>query len=508
MGRYPWPPHDFECAYRHNCPYLDMLSTTWVLGEYRRANEVYQEHLRIMDNFSEELDAREKRIRELERENAELKAKYQAMHRRQFKSSRKKEEASNTREPEKRKKRGAKVGHPGWFRPKPGHIDRTVNVPAPTYCPHCRSEQLAPIPQTTEHIQEDIDLPPSPVVTRYVHRLAYCSKCGKPVSQAGPDEMPGAHIGPRAKATAIYLRQDIGITYRKMERIFRELFGLSFVPASAVGFDRRATFRGTPIYEDVRDKIRVSNVVHADETSWRNDGLGHFAWYAGNENLAYFHIDRHRSKDVAKAILDDFRGVLVRDRYAAYNGIGSDWQACLAHISRNAKDIVQEHDLLPSSQRDTCVPIFTQAVKEFCSEACDVGRQIQSEILPWNRATQKEKQLIRKLNGICKQPLGFKQAETLRNFLVGPEQKHLFTFLRHPGVPTTNNQAEQSIRRMVIFRKISFGTRSLSGIRTHSVLPSLVLTAKRQGIDPREFLRILLTQDTATAQAALYRNSS
>jgi hypothetical protein len=59
------------------------------------------------------------------------------------------------------------------------------------------------------------------------------------------------------------------------------------------------------------------------------------------------------------------------------------------------------------------------------------------------------------------------------------------------GVRPTNNQAEQSIRFLVIFRKIMFGTRSEKGKSTHSILPSLVLTARRQG-----------------AQAALYRNSS
>jgi hypothetical protein len=35
-----------------------------------------------------------------------------------------------------------------------------------------------------------------------------------------------------------------------------------------------------------------------------------------------------------------------------------------------------------------------------------------------------------------------------------------------------------------------------------------VQTARRQGVHPREFLQTLLTADTATAQAALYNNSS
>jgi hypothetical protein len=65
-----------------------------------------------------------------------------------------------------------------------------------------------------------------------------------------------------------------------------------------------------------------------------------------------------------------------------------------------------------------------------------------------------EKRSIKELDNICKHPLPFKSAETLRTFLAGPNRKSLFTFLRHPGVPPTNNLAEQALRFLVIFRKI------------------------------------------------------
>ena len=140
MARYPYPPYDFECLYKHTCPYLDGLSTQWVLEEYRRAHDVYQEHLRIIDLFDGHLKVRDERIRVLERENAELKAKLQALHRRQFKANRKKaaEEGekdgkSDSSFPKRqKKKRGAPLGHPGWVRPRANRIDRTVEVPAPT----------------------------------------------------------------------------------------------------------------------------------------------------------------------------------------------------------------------------------------------------------------------------------------------------------------------------------------------------------------------------------------
>ena len=516
MSRSAYPPHDFECLYRHSCPYLDGLSTRWVLGEYRRAAEVYQEHLRIINGFDGDLKARDNRIRILERENAQLKAKLQALHHRQFKLNKKKNAETGGKDAEGvspsnegKKKRGAPVGHPGWVRSKPDRIDRTVDVPAPRICPHCQSEELTPMEERTEHVQEDIVIRPQTLVTRYLHGQALCDRCHRPVVQAAEGELLNAPIGPVAKSVALYLRYRMGIPYRKTTELLRELFGLKFVPASALGFDRKAAARGRPIYEDLRDKIRASDIVHADETSWRSDGVGHYVWFAGNETLAFFQIDRHRSAEVAKSIFgEDFDGTLVRDRYPAYNGIGVDWQICVAHILTKAKEISGEHALLPQTERDTATGRFCDRVRDLCSRLCDVGQKLKSGEIPWKAAAKIEIRFVKQLNTICKQTLRFKPAETLRTYLAGPEQRFLFTFLRRPGVPPTNNHAEQSLRYLVIFRKICFGTRSESGLKTHSILPSLVQTARRQGVHPREFLQILLTADTPTAQAALYNNST
>jgi transposase len=267
--------------------------------------------------------------------------------------------------------------------------------------------------------------------------------------------------------------------YRKTRELFRELFGLDFVPASALGFDRKAAVQGEPIYEDLRNKIRSSDVVHGDETSWRSDGVGHYVWFAGNERLAFFHIDRHRSAEAAKRIFgENFAGTLVRDRYAAYNGIGVDWQICIAHIITTAKEISAQHALLPPAEKDAPVAPFCERLVNLGSRLCNVGKKLKSATIPWKEAAKIEKRSVTELNNICKQTLRFKPAETLRRYLVGPEQKFLFTFLRHPGVPPTNNHSEQTLRYLVIFHKICFGTRSESGLKTHSILPSLIQTAE------------------------------
>ena len=84
----------------------------------------------------------------------------------------------------------------------------------------------------------------------------------------------------------------------------------------------------------------------------------------------------------------------------------------------------------------------------------------------------------------------------------------LFTFMRIPGVEPTNNHAERSVRFLVIMRKISFGTRSEAGTESHSILPSLLETARRQGKNRIEFLTALMIKPLPEARHALFDNTS
>lgn len=505
MARGSKPPWDFQCPYRHHCPHLEGLSTHWVWDEYQRGDIERQDQDNLIEDLDRQLQQSQQRITQLERELAESRARFQQLHRRQFKANKPlpMPPAPAAITPPKR---GAPTGHPGWQRPIPTRIDRRVRVPAPTRCPHCGDGSLSPWDGIQEHLQEDIVLQPQAVVTCYEHAQAFCGHCQRPVVQAAASELLRAPIGPVAKAAAVYLRYRLGLPYRKVQLLFDEMFGLHFVPASALGFDRTAARRGAALYEDLRAKIRASTIVHADETSWRVDGQNHFLWYAGHPQLAFFHIDRHRSGDVAQAILGEhFDGTLVTDDYAAYNAVDAhDRQRCLSHLLRAAKEIKTELDLLkPEKIEYPDVEPFLAGITALLKQACEASHRNQSPAI----AKKMERSFLRRLDRLCAPALSFPAAETLRQRLQ-KERGELFGFLRHPGVPPTNNHAEQSLRASVIMRKITFGNRSTEGAQTHSILASLLHTARRQGRDVRDFLQTLLLSDTATAQAALFNNSS
>ena len=283
----------------------------------------------------------------------------------------------------------------------------------------------------------------------------HCPQCQRDVLLPGPGELLGSYIGPATKATAIYLRYHLNASDRKISQFFEDFFGLKFVPASVFGFERQAVRRGLPLYADLLEKVRSLAVAHADETSWRHDGHPYWVWYAGDDDLAAFLWQAHRSTEAAQELLGEkFGGVLVADALASYNGVKpKDRQSCLAHIKTKAKELEQELALLKGRAADPAARQFCQNIQGSVHDVCQAHRQLAWP--PWRArcAKAKARQLKKQLQRLCRKPLRHPRTETFRKRLAGPEQKLFFTCFRRPNVPPTNNQAERSLRPVVIMRR-------------------------------------------------------
>jgi transposase len=223
--------------------------------------------------------------------------------------------------------------------------------------------------------------------------------------------------------------------------------------------------------------------------------------------LAYFHVDAHRSGEVAQAVIGPrFEGVLITDDYAAYNGVRvSARQSCLAHPLKDAREAQKLIESL-EDKATVAAPAkgFIARAKEFLGKLCQIGRQLRQGTLSCKQGVSLKSGFQSQLRRLCAKQLPWEPAETLRARL-WKQRGCLLTFLDHPQIEPTNNQAEQSLRRSVILRKITFGSRSSEGARRHAVLTSLVMTAQRQGRDARAAVQALFTQPPSMARKAFYR---
>ncbi len=510
MPRYKEPPCGFVCPYRNRCPELEGLSTHWVFNEYQRSDMREHEHWRTREEMNEEITSLLETVREQEKQIDQLRAENKRLHQRNFKPRR--QRVSSPSRPEIQgdqtdspgKKRGAPKGHPAWTRPIPERTDRTVEIDAPCTCPHCQEKTDPSKTGTTSFIQEDIVLRPQTVVTSYIHATAYCPNCRRQVIQELDHELPFAPIGPNAKAASLYLRHELKLPYRKIQDLMRTLFGIDFVPASTLGFEKRARKNGDPLYEDLILKMRTGGIVHADETHWRQDGENSFVWYAGNEDVAVFHIDARRSSEAGKRLLGErIEGLLVTDGYAAYNAISVQArQSCLAHLIRKADEVA--HILTAMKKPDPASLRFCNALAKLFKKACHKTIPPRQK----DRAIVK-KHFLRVLNQLCEKAMTFSKAETLRKRLIpgAREYDEVFAFIEYDG-PPTNNHAERALRPLVIFRKVCMGTRSSEGSENIAIFSSLTQTANLQNCPTIDLFLALLTDSTADAQETLFNNSS
>ncbi len=250
------------------------------------------------------------------------------------------------------------------------------------------------------------------------------------------------------------------------------------------------------------EKIRVADLVHADETHWREDGKNCFIWYGGNSDVAVFRPDQSRSSEAAKKLLGEkLNGLLVADAYAGYNAIEVDArQSCLAHLIRKAGEI---QEVLESTKYpDHEAIVFCQKIGKLFTLACRI------KVPPEPEERQKLKQrYFNLLDSFCLTPLNHKKAETLRKRLIpgAREYDEVFAFI-DVGGPPTNNHAERALRPLVLFRKTSMGTRSAVGSENITLFASLLQTAKLQEAAAIPVLNALLTGTPETVQAAVFGN--
>ena len=398
------------------------------------------------------------------------------------------------------KKRGAPVGHPGWFRPRPTKYDRLIEVAAPCGCPHCDGAvRVFPKLDAYDHWQEDVVEGLYQVVL-YRHPAARCEDCRRWVHQAGDGEILGSRIGPRLRAWAVYLRNGIGISYRKVPAALEELLGVRFSPAALLGFEQLLAERAEPLVEDIGKKIAsTEGAVHADETYWTLDAHRAYYWVHATEFYVHFTFDTSRAGEVSRKLLGPyFDGTLVTDCYAGYEAHPAKAkQKCLAHLARTARDWQK---VVPA---ESAAHTFFTDVREWVRRGCRFYHQRRRGELPPPQLVEEERWLRAELQRIETCPLDHEKAFTLQNRI----RKHTgqwLVFLDDPRVPPTNNLAERALRPLVVLRKITFGHRSETGGTRMAKLMTIQETAKRHGRRPTLIFYKLYTRPPSHVLRYLY----
>ena len=507
-----YPNHEYACPNVGHCPHLGGAALGSVV-------EAASEHEGDRQMLLGQLDFERQSISKLLEENEQLKAQIEQLklelkveRQSKFATSASEEEPEEESEPPvavdtsegESKKRGAPVGHPGWFRPAPTEYDRLVPVDAPAGCPHCDGHvHLFPNVDPYDHLQEDV-VDGLYQVVLYRHPAARCDDCRRWVKQAGDGEILGSRIGPRLRAWAVYLRNGIGISYRKVPMALEELLGVRFTPAALLGFEKVLAELAAPLVTDIGKKIAsTEGAVHADETYWTLDTHRAFYWVHCTEAYVHFQFDKSRAGKVSRDILGPyFDGTLVTDCYAGYEAHQARAkQKCLAHLARTARD--WQKVVPPESAANT----FFTDIKEWVRRCCHFYHQRRRGALSTEELAEEETWLRAELLRLQTCPLEHEKASTLQGRIVKHADQWL-VFIDDPRVPPTNNLAERTLRPLVVLRKITFGHRSKAGAQRMAKLMTVQETAKRHNRRPTEIFYHLYTRPPNRVLRYLYAGGS
>lgn len=375
--------------------------------------------------------------------------------------------------PKRRKKPGAKPGHPGTRRQPPSEITHREEHPPLGSCPHCGSAVGAPTERRFRLIEEIVETDPE--VTEHSIPRQWCPTCKKLVEPPVADAMPRATFGHRLVALTAWLHYGVGTTVSQVLEVLNHHLHFKLSQGGLVNAWQGLAGILLTWYTEIGEQVKASGVLHADETGWRVSGRTHWLWCFTTRKATYYMIDRSRgSPALSKFFTAAFDGILVTDFWAAYGAVVcAARQACLPHLFR-------ELDKTDEADRSESWAAFSKKLKRLLRDAVRLGKR---DDLPAARFASRRSRFDKRLSALLDTPSNNKNVKRLLKRL-RRYRDALFTFLDHPDVPSDNNHAEREIRPAVVMRKNSLCNRSDNGANAQAILMSVYRTLRLRGLDP------------------------
>lgn len=396
----------------------------------------------------------------------------------------------------RRKKPGAKDGHPGARRARPERIDRRIEHRLKC-CPDCGG-RLQRCARSRTRIIEDIPEEITPVVTEHTIHRDYCPHCKKDVEPVVTEAMPGATLGTHIVGLTSWFHYGLGITIAQVIEILGYHLQTRLTSGGLIDAWRRLAEVLLEWYEQIAEEAKQSAVLHADETGWRVDGQTHWLWCFANHAVCYYMIDRCRgSPALQKFFGEAFAGTLIHDFWAPYESIETaDRQYCLVHLLRELEKVDERN-------RSAEWQAFAKKLRRLIRDGIRLRQR--PDFTP-QRYARRIHLIDARLTQLAQWQASdgrvvYGDADALRLAKrLRAHWDHLFTFLDKPDVPFDNNLAERCIRPAVILRKNSQSNRSQQGAATQAVLMTIYRTLKLRGHNPTHTIATALRTYLATGQ--------
>lgn len=396
-----------------------------------------------------------------------------------------------------KKKPGGQPGHKGSTLELVGNPDYVIDckIEPGTRCSKC-GELL---PQNGgEHsdcepeVRQVFELPPIRLeITEYRAERIICPGCGTLNTGQFPEQVKGrAQYGPNLKATAIYLGSYQLIPFERLSELFRDLFACPLSQGTLANFVKSGGRQAAEAVEFIREQIKKSSLIHADETGCRVHGLRHWLHVASTSAYTCYMIHAKRGFEALQdfGILQGYQGNVIHDYYSSYYRYSEcNHFQCNAHILRELTYLHEEMDQQWAKDMKG-VLVEAKILRDRENRRDPDQRRIIGEQTR-DRIQSRYAEIV--LEGYTKnpepEPIPGKRGKPARgkplNLLIRLENQYeeIMGFFEYDDIPFDNNLAERDLRMMKTREKISGTFRSDQHPEAFCNLRSVISTLKKQG---------------------------
>jgi hypothetical protein len=395
-------------------------------------------------------------------------------------------------------KRGGQKGHPGHSRKLyPPEACQDIINHHPSTCRGCGEPLCGEDSHPYRHQIVELPVIEPVVIEHRLHELE-CEHCGSKTRAQWPDGVHPGGYGERLSALTALLSGAYHQSHQQVKTFLDAAFGIDLSTGSINRLRQEiSTALSTPVAE-AHTFVQQQPVLHSDETSFpqgnsdggNQDGKQGWLWVAVTPLVSVFRVLLSRSQAAAQTMIGSVvEGIVVSDRYSGYGWIDSRHrQACWAHLKRDFIAMAERSGV----SQDIGEQLLKQEKALFALwyQVRDgtLERDAFAEAVKPIRATVRailEEGASYEIGAKEKTPLA-KTVRTCRQLLL--VEDILWTFVTEPGVEPTNNAAERSLRRAVIWKRLSFGSQSQGGSEFVARMLTAVTSLRAQQRDVLEFL--------------------
>lgn len=430
------------------------------------------------------LERLELRVLELERENAQLRARLSKYENPKNSRNSSIPPSKDENRPKKNqslrestgKKPGGQAGHKGRTLEMTSKPDRTIDL-VPDYCDNCGLSLAHEIARIHKK-RQIVDIPPIKAVWTQYNTYAKNCNCGGCTVADFPKEVNApVGYGGNIEALISYFHARQYLPFARMKEMMNDVFNIDISEGGIHYLLNRFADRTTPLYEIIRERIARAMVVGTDETGAKVNGDKYWFWTWQNPFLTFIACSGTRG---SAAIQANFPhgfpfATLVRDGWRAQIAtIAKYQQTCLPHLLRHLNYLNQKY----------CKNQWGRNFQALLYDAIALSKKQYGE--------HEISEIVQRLDVLLREPPN-KDHKELHTFYkrICRERQHLFTFLFLEGVPSDNNASERAIRNIKVKQKISGQFKTERAAQNFAKIRSIIDTTIKNGMNVLEALTLI-----------------